>query len=58
MNVALGPMKVAFNGSGQVMLNAEKRTGRLSGGGRDAGSGKPLRVNWNGAFFRARRRTV
>jgi aerobic-type carbon monoxide dehydrogenase small subunit (CoxS/CutS family)/carbon monoxide dehydrogenase subunit G len=39
MNVALGPMKVAFNGDGQVMLDPEKRIGRLSGGGRDVGSG-------------------
>ncbi|WP_271576261.1 xanthine dehydrogenase family Fe-S subunit [Bradyrhizobium sp. CCBAU 11361] len=39
MNVALGPMKVAFNGDGQVMLDPEQRVGRLSGGGRDTGSG-------------------
>ncbi len=39
MNVALGPMRVAFNGNGKVLLDAEKRVGRLSGGGRDAGSG-------------------
>ncbi|MHC2576615.1 aerobic-type carbon monoxide dehydrogenase small subunit (CoxS/CutS family)/carbon monoxide dehydrogenase subunit G [Bradyrhizobium diazoefficiens] len=39
MNVALGPMKIAFNGDGQVMLDSESRIGRLSGGGRDIGSG-------------------
>jgi aerobic-type carbon monoxide dehydrogenase small subunit (CoxS/CutS family)/carbon monoxide dehydrogenase subunit G len=39
MNVALGPMKIAFNGDGDVTLDEEKRTGRLTGGGRDAGSG-------------------
>jgi carbon-monoxide dehydrogenase small subunit len=39
MNVALGPMKVAFNGDGRVLLDQEKRIGRLSGGGRDVGSG-------------------
>ena len=39
MNVALGPMKVAFNGDSKVMLDPEKRIGRLSGGGRDVGSG-------------------
>jgi aerobic-type carbon monoxide dehydrogenase small subunit (CoxS/CutS family)/carbon monoxide dehydrogenase subunit G len=38
MNVALGPMKVAFNGDGEVMLDPEMRIGRLSGGGRDVGS--------------------
>lgn len=38
MNVALGPMKVAFNGDGQVVLDPEQRVGRLSGGGRDTGS--------------------
>ena len=39
MNVALGPMKVAFNGNGKLLLNQEERIGRLSGGGRDVGSG-------------------
>ena len=39
MNVALGPMKVAFNGDGKLSLNQEERIGRLSGGGRDVGSG-------------------
>jgi carbon-monoxide dehydrogenase small subunit len=48
MNVTLGPMKIAFNGDGHVMLDAEKRIGRLSGGGRDAGSGSTAEgeVEW------------
>ena len=48
MNVTLGPMKIAFNGDGNVMLDAEKRIGRLSGGGRDAGSGSTAEgeVEW------------
>jgi aerobic-type carbon monoxide dehydrogenase small subunit (CoxS/CutS family)/carbon monoxide dehydrogenase subunit G len=39
MNVALGPMKAAFNGDGKVLFDPERRIGRLSGGGRDVGSG-------------------
>jgi carbon-monoxide dehydrogenase small subunit len=39
MNVSLGPIKIAFNGDGNVVLDAENRVGRLSGGGRDAGTG-------------------
>ena len=39
MNVTLGPMKIAFNGEGDVLLDADNRLGRLSGGGRDSGSG-------------------
>lgn len=39
MNIALGPMKVAFNGTGNVVFDAENRIGRLTGGGRDTGSG-------------------
>ena len=39
MNVSLGPIKVALNGDGNVLLNAENRIGRLSGRGQDAGSG-------------------
>ncbi|CAN7217139.1 2Fe-2S iron-sulfur cluster-binding protein [Bradyrhizobium sp. LjRoot220] len=48
MNVALGPMKIAFNGDGNVVLDAENRVGRLSGGGRDAGSGSTAEgeVEW------------
>jgi carbon-monoxide dehydrogenase small subunit len=48
MNVTLGPMKIAFNGDGNVMLDADKRIGRLSGGGRDAGSGSTAEgeVEW------------
>ncbi len=48
MNVTLGPMKIAFNGDGNVMLDAERRIGRLSGGGRDAGSGSTAEgeVEW------------
>ena len=48
MNVALGPMKIAFNGDGNVVLDAENRIGRLSGGGRDAGSGSTAEgeVEW------------
>jgi carbon-monoxide dehydrogenase small subunit len=48
MNVSLGPMKVAFIGDGNVELDAENRVGRLSGGGRDAGSGSTAEgeVEW------------
>ena len=48
MNVSLGPMKIAFNGDGNVVLDAENRVGRLSGGGRDAGSGSTAEgeVEW------------
>lgn len=48
MNVALGPMKIAFNGDGNVVLDAEHRIGRLSGGGRDVGSGSSAEgeVEW------------
>lgn len=48
MNLALGPMKVAFNGDGTVALDAENRVGRLAGGGKDAGSGSTAEgeVEW------------
>jgi aerobic-type carbon monoxide dehydrogenase small subunit (CoxS/CutS family)/carbon monoxide dehydrogenase subunit G len=48
MNVALGPMKIAFNGDGNVALDTENRVGRLSGGGRDAGTGSSAEgeVEW------------
>jgi carbon-monoxide dehydrogenase small subunit len=48
MNVSLGPMKIAFNGEGNVLLDAENRVGRLSGGGRDVGSGSTAEgeVEW------------
>jgi carbon-monoxide dehydrogenase small subunit len=48
MNVSLGPMKIAFNGDGNVVLDAENRVGRLSGGGRDAGTGSSAEgeVEW------------
>jgi carbon-monoxide dehydrogenase small subunit len=39
INVALGPLNIAFNGVGKVLLDQEERIGRLSGGGRDVGSG-------------------
>jgi aerobic-type carbon monoxide dehydrogenase small subunit (CoxS/CutS family)/carbon monoxide dehydrogenase subunit G len=48
MNVSLGPMKIAFNGDGNVLLDAGNRVGRLSGGGRDVGSGSTAEgeVEW------------
>ena len=48
MKVSLGPMKIAFNGDGNVALDAENRIGRLSGGGRDVGSGSSAEgeVEW------------
>jgi aerobic carbon-monoxide dehydrogenase small subunit len=48
MNVSLGPMKIALNGDGNVLLDAENRTGRLSGRGQDAGSGSAAEgeVEW------------
>jgi carbon-monoxide dehydrogenase small subunit len=48
MNLSLGPMKIAFNGDGNVVLDAENRVGRLSGGGRDAGTGSSAEgeVEW------------
>jgi carbon-monoxide dehydrogenase small subunit len=48
MNVSLGPIKIAFNGDGNVVLDAENRVGRLSGGGRDAGTGSSAEgeVEW------------
>lgn len=48
MNVALGPIKVALNGDGNVTLDAENRIGRLTGRGQDAGSGSSAEgeVEW------------
>jgi carbon-monoxide dehydrogenase small subunit len=48
MNVSLGPMKMAFDGEGNVVLDAHNRIGRLSGRGRDAGSGSTAEgeVEW------------
>ncbi|MBR1125921.1 2Fe-2S iron-sulfur cluster binding domain-containing protein [Bradyrhizobium lablabi] len=48
MNVSLGPIKVALNGDGNVLLDAENRIGRLSGRGQDAGSGSSAEgeVEW------------
>lgn len=48
MNVALGPMKAAFKGAGTVTLDPEQHTGRMSGRGRDSGSGSTAEgeVTW------------
>lgn len=39
MHMALGPMKVAFKGEGQVRLDAATHQGTMTGRGRDTGSG-------------------
>ena len=39
MHMALGPMKVAFKGEGQVNLDAATHQGTMTGRGRDTGSG-------------------
>ncbi|ARQ02079.1 xanthine dehydrogenase family Fe-S subunit [Pseudorhodoplanes sinuspersici] len=39
MHMALGPMKVAFKGEGQVHLDAATHQGTMTGRGRDTGSG-------------------
>ena len=39
MHMALGPMKVAFKGEGQVSLDAATHQGTMTGRGRDTGSG-------------------
>ncbi|WP_431282849.1 xanthine dehydrogenase family Fe-S subunit [Humitalea sp. 24SJ18S-53] len=39
MRVALGPIKVAFAGSGEASADAATRSGRLTGSGRDGGTG-------------------
>ena len=48
MNVALGPMKVAFSGDGTVVFDEEARSGRMTGRGRDSGSGSSAEgeVEW------------
>jgi len=48
MKVSLGPMKISFNGDGNVVLDTENWVGRLSGGGRDVGSGSTAEgeVEW------------
>ncbi|ODM79631.1 xanthine dehydrogenase family Fe-S subunit [Bradyrhizobium elkanii] len=48
MNVALGPMKVAFSGDGAVAFDEAARSGRMTGRGRDTGSGSSAEgeVEW------------
>jgi aerobic-type carbon monoxide dehydrogenase small subunit (CoxS/CutS family)/carbon monoxide dehydrogenase subunit G len=48
MNVSLGPIKIALNGDGNVVLDVGNRIGRLSGRGQDAGSGSAAEgeVEW------------
>lgn len=48
MNVALGPMKVAFSGDGSVLFDETARSGRMTGRGRDSGSGSSAEgeVEW------------
>ncbi|MCA1453581.1 2Fe-2S iron-sulfur cluster binding domain-containing protein [Bradyrhizobium sp. BRP22] len=48
MHMALGPMKVAFKGDGTVTLDATARQGRMTGRGRDTGSGSSAEgeVEW------------
>jgi aerobic-type carbon monoxide dehydrogenase small subunit (CoxS/CutS family)/carbon monoxide dehydrogenase subunit G len=48
MHMALGPMKVAFKGDGNVTLDATARQGRMTGRGRDTGSGSSAEgeVEW------------
>ncbi len=49
MNVALGPMKIAFSGEASVTLDAARRAGCMTGRGRDAGSGSMAEgaVEWH-----------
>lgn len=49
MNVALGPMKVSFNGDGSFTLDHEARKGKLLGAGKDSGSGSAAsgEVDWS-----------
>jgi aerobic-type carbon monoxide dehydrogenase small subunit (CoxS/CutS family)/carbon monoxide dehydrogenase subunit G len=49
MNVALGPMKVSFNGDGSFTLDHSARKGRLLGAGKDSGSGSAAsgEVDWS-----------
>lgn len=48
MYMALGPMKVAFKGDGHLSLDAAARQGRMTGRGRDTGSGSTAEgeVEW------------
>lgn len=39
MRIALGPIKVAFAGEGAMQIDDETRTGKMSGRGRDSGTG-------------------
>ncbi|MFH0296548.1 2Fe-2S iron-sulfur cluster-binding protein [Bradyrhizobium sp. 31Argb] len=49
MHMALGPMKVSFKGDGKLTLDATARQGRMTGRGRDTGSGSSAEgeVEWN-----------
>nr|WP_246755679.1 2Fe-2S iron-sulfur cluster-binding protein [Bradyrhizobium neotropicale] len=49
MHMSLGPMKVAFKGDGNVTLDATARQGRMTGRGRDTGSGSSAEgeVEWH-----------
>lgn len=49
MVMALGPMKVAFKGEGHVDLDAASHQGRMTGRGRDTGSGSAAEgeVKWH-----------
>jgi aerobic-type carbon monoxide dehydrogenase small subunit (CoxS/CutS family)/carbon monoxide dehydrogenase subunit G len=48
MRVALGPIKATFSGTGTVALDPDRREGRISGSGRDAGTGSATHgdVRW------------
>jgi aerobic-type carbon monoxide dehydrogenase small subunit (CoxS/CutS family)/carbon monoxide dehydrogenase subunit G len=48
MRIGLGPVRASFSGTGTVFLDASRREGRISGRGRDSGSGSATEgeVSW------------
>jgi len=48
MRIGLGPIRASFSGTGTVFLDASRREGRISGRGRDQGSGSATEgeVSW------------
>jgi len=48
MRISLGPMRASFSGTGTVFLDPSRRAGRISGRGRDQGSGSATEgeVSW------------
>jgi len=48
IRIGLGPVRASFSGAGTVFLDASRREGRISGRGRDSGSGSATEgeVSW------------